>query len=701
MVFASNNTMKRFDIAQGETLEAKISGRSGTLIFASLNENNTGEAKSWFDSVLIADIATVQEVSQRLGQVDALYVRLTQEQENQIQNQLPEKFALSNMAAVLSGSKEMTKSFEFSLVALSLLGMLVSAFLIFSALYFLVTERIPQLALLKIMGLRSNDVFAMIAVEALCIAIVGALIGIPLGYLIGKFSVLLVSRTLRDLYWSVHVSHVYTSMRTIWLGFGMAIFFSLLGALFPAIYARSMSNTKSVQQSWSLQGQSKFLKTSVILSLLFFGLYFLLLNANASVPASFTSALFMVLACTMCVPLLLAFVFFVAKKMRGSWSVFLGLRQAQAGMFITWFGTASLAIALAMSLAIAQMTFSFRVALVDWMGQVVTGDVFISPDDIYGGNSSDQTFAVDEAVIKVLQKNPLVQSLAYLTVGKIKTDGGEVALGAVEKKNDIEEYQMWKIFVDQDKLKSAFDAGGVLISEPLARRKNWMSPRSIILFTPTGEKTVPVLGIFREYGNAQGVIHIHRKMYQTWWNDNKVSGVAVLLKNPQQDLTRFVNEIRQQTIDTQLLKIQPNQELQSEALRIFDQTFEVTRSLKWVSVLIAMLGLFAAQGARNLRMAKDMELIKTLGVMKKDFEYMTFLEALVHAAVACVVAIALGCILTWILINIIQVRAFGWSFDMLLSHRDILMTVAFSFGGVFLASMLGLKNKFQKNESLE
>lgn len=390
-VFTTRSNMQRFSIASGESVPAKISGRVGTLTFQAFDEKKSTATKSWFDSVLIADIATVQELSQRVGEIDAVYVRLKNDQETLIKNNLSDSFALTDMATVLSGSKEMTKSFEFSLVALSFLGLLVSAFLIFSALYFLVTERIPQLSLLKIMGLRSNDVFLMIGVEALCIAFVGAFVGIPLGYVIGKFSVLVVSRTLRDLYWSVHVSHVYTSLRTIWLGFGMAVCFSLLGALFPAIYARSMSNTKSTQQSWSLQNESRFLKLSAWMSLGFVLLYFVTLAINHSVHGSFGAALFAVMAFTTLVPILLSFLFFIAKKLGKSWQHFVGLRQGQAGMFITWFGTASLAIALAMSLAIAQMTFSFRSALVSWMGQVVTGDVFISPDDIYGGNASDRS----------------------------------------------------------------------------------------------------------------------------------------------------------------------------------------------------------------------------------------------------------------------------------------------------------------------
>ena len=699
-VFTSKSNMKRFHISDGDVLSVKISGKSAKLNIQSFDETKSKRTSSWFDSVLVADIATVQELSDRIGQIDSVYVHLSPTEEIFIKSFLPSTFTLTDIQTVLNGSKEMTGSFEFSLVALSLLGLLVSAFLIFSALYFLVTERIPQLGLLKVLGLRSNDIFYMIAVEAICIGFAGAILGIPLGYVIGKFSVLLVSHTLRDLYWSVHVSHVYTSFRTIALGFGMAILFSMLGAFFPAIYAKSMSHTQSAQQSWTLQNQSRFLKGSAFLGLVSTGFYFFLLYINHSVAGAFVSALLAVVVFTTAIPLLLSFLFFISKKWNGSWSTFLGLRQGQGGMFITWFGTASLAIALAMSLAIAQMTYSFRSALTRWMDQVVTGDVFVSPDDIYGGNSSDQTFVVDPRVVDLVEKNPLVKSISYLVVGKLKTTHGEIPFGAIQKKNDVEEYEMWKLFVPKEKLKVAFHSGGVLISEPLARRKNWLSPTSITLSTPSGEKTVPVLGIFREYGNSLGVIHIDRDIYQQWWHDSRVSALSVLL-NQSQDLARFVSDIREKTLGLQLLKIQPNHDLKTEALRIFDQTFEVTRSLKWVSVLIALLGLFSAQGARNLRMMKDIDLLRTLGVAKKDFQKMKWLDAFIHAIVACCIAIVLGCVLTWILIDVIQVRAFGWSFDMILSHHDLLMTIAFSFAGVFLVTILGVSNRFQDPEARE
>lgn len=368
-------------------------------------------------------------------------------------------------------------------------------------------------------------------------------------------------------------------------------------------------------------------------------------------------------------------------------------------MFITWFGTASLAVALAMSLSIAQMTFSFRSALVEWMREVVVGDVFVSPDDLYGG-SSDQSFSLDPEVVRRIENNKYVKSISYLVIGSVKTDRGEVHLAAVEKEKDVEEYKMWKLFVPAQKLKSEFRDGGVLISEPLARRQNWLQPTSITLFTPTGKKTVPVLGIFREYGNSQGVIHIQRKKFIEWWNDSRISAVSVNLKDPK-TLPVFVSEIRQSTSSIQLLKIQPNNDLIVEALRIFDQTFEVTRSLKWVSVVIALLGLFAAQGARNLRMSKDMELLYTLGVTSKNFQSMKWVEAVFHAIVSCVVAVTLGCVLTWVLIYVIQVRAFGWSFPMLISQKDILMTIVFSFVGVIVATLIGFGRNMKTMENKE
>lgn len=698
-VFTSKKNLSRFGILEGSLLDVKISGKSAKIVVHGFENRSSSESISQLDSIMLADIATVQEVSGRIGQIDALYTNLSETQFDEILRELGEHYAIADVKTVLSDSKEMTHAFEFSLVALSLLGLLVSSFLIFSALYFLVTERVPQLSVIRIMGLRSKDIFLMIVVEALCIGIIGAMIGIPLGYLIGKFSVLLVSRTLRDLYWSVHVSHVYTSMRTIWIGIGMSVFFSILGAVFPALYARSISHMQSSQQSWTLQNQSRFLRWSV------FGVfsgcvgYFIAFYFGKSVGSGFLSGCMAVVAFTSVVPLLLWILFSISKFMKKSWSVFIGVRQGQASMLITWFGTASLAVALAMSLSIAQMTFSFRSALIDWMKEVVVGDVFVSPDDLYGGNN-DQNFRLNPEVVKQIENSKYVKSISYLVIGSVATERGNIHIAAVEKENDVEEYQMWKWFVDKEKLASEFQKGGVLISEPLARRQNWLTPTSVRISTPSGEKTVPILGVFREYGNSQGVIHIQRRKYIEWWKDEKVSAVSVMFNDPK-EVNLFTRELREKTSNLQLLKIQSNQDLFVESLRIFDQTFEVTRSLKWVSVIIAILGLFAAQGARGLRMAKDTEALRTLGVTSRNFQRMKWIEALIHAVVASFVAIILGCVLTWILIYVIQVRAFGWSFPMILSNKDIWMTCFFSFVGVIVATVGNLKNNFKAAENRE
>lgn len=679
-VFASARTLARRGWTAGKPVTAKVGARPAIVrpyAWPAAFDRAAG-GSSWF----LGDIATVQELAGRVGEVDLVNLRLAPGETPS----LPPGLRLVDARVALEGSRGVTRSFEFNLFALSLLGLLVSSFLVFSAMHFSVSERRAQFGLLRVMGFTTNQVVLLVLGEAAVLGLGGALIGLPLGAALGRGTVFLVSRTLRDLYGQVHVADVRLGTHTMALGLGLALVFALAGALIPAWGLRADSPVATTRAAETRAERRRWRRRTLGIAL---GCAILAGTACwiPTLGASFAVALFAVLAGVFLLPGTLAGAFVLAGRALRGWTGFLGAAHGGAGVRVSWFGTAALTVALAMTLAIAQMVSSFRVALTHWMGQVMRGDFYVSPDSLLTPDATDG-FVLDRGAVdritraaRAVDPRAAVHTLRTL---RAATARGEIGVAAISRAADPQGHVMWKSYHPADEMRRRFAGGGVLLSEPLARRMGWTDARWVTYATPTGPRTAEVLGIFREYGNAQGVMHLAHDAYRAQWRDERVSAAEITASaGADQDAIRAALE----GVDAggQRWKIQSNAEIREQALSIFDQTFAVTKSLQWVSLAIAFLGILAAQGARRVRSAAERRVFRMLGCGAKDEARIALVDSAVHAAVAGIAAALAGTLLAWILIALIQVRAFGWSFDLVVSGAALLRTVALAFVGTIAA----------------
>jgi putative ABC transport system permease protein len=73
-------------------------------------------------------------------------------------------------------------------------------------------------------------------------------------------------------------------------------------------------------------------------------------------------------------------------------------------------------------------------------------------------------------------------------------------------------------------------AGAVLVSEPFAFRRH-VPPHggTVTMQTDRGPRVFPVAGIFNDYATERGTVLIAREVYETFWDDRRVSSIAVTL----------------------------------------------------------------------------------------------------------------------------------------------------------------------------
>ena len=82
----------------------------------------------------------------------------------------------------------MTRAFEANLVAMSLLALLVGAFLIYNTMNLAVVQRRELFGSLRALGVTGGQVYRMVILEACAIGALGSVLGLGIGALLDTAS---------------------------------------------------------------------------------------------------------------------------------------------------------------------------------------------------------------------------------------------------------------------------------------------------------------------------------------------------------------------------------------------------------------------------------------------------------------------------------------------------------------------------------
>src|SRR5690606_2928506 len=129
---------------------------------------------------------------------------------------------------------EMTRAFQLNLNALSLLALIVGAFLIYNTMTFSVVQRRPLIGTLRTLGVTRREVFALVLGEALLIGAAGTALGLGLGLALADGLLGLVTRTIDDLYFNLTVSRLTITPASLAKALALGLGATVAAALAPA-----------------------------------------------------------------------------------------------------------------------------------------------------------------------------------------------------------------------------------------------------------------------------------------------------------------------------------------------------------------------------------------------------------------------------------------------------------------------------------
>jgi putative ABC transport system permease protein len=696
----SADTARVYGLGLNSALRLQLGPDTRTAVIVGLLEPEGDASRRALDGVLVVDIATAQEwlgMAGKLSRVDLILPdgATGEALAAQLADALPPGARLIRPESRTQALEQMTVAFGLNLSALSLLALVVGMFLIYNTITFSVVQRRGQIGTLRCLGVTQREIFGLVLGEALLIGLVGSLLGVALGIILGRGLVLLVTRTINDLYFAVSVREVAIAALPLFKGFALGVLATLAAAFVPALEATA-TPPRTVLRRSSYEERIRRtvpLAAAAGATLLLIGAGLLLIPSRDLV-LSFGALFMITIGAALVTPLATLLLMQAVRPLLGRAFGLLGhmaARDVVAALSRTSVAIAALMIAVAVTVGVGLMVGSFRETVVRWLDTTLIADVYISPPS-RAANQIEMT--IPNEVVQRLSMAPGVAGVRRYRTANVDTPTGLTLLIATDvvPARDGRAFQF--LSGDTGEILERFGAGEVLISEPLAFRRGLKAGDSLVLYTDRGERSFRIAGVFYDYGSDRGVVMIDLATYRAYWNDTAISSLG-LFARPGEDVDALVQQLRGMAAPSgmqpeqpgSLLFIRSNQALRVTSLEIFDRTFAITTVLQLLATIVAFIGILAALMALQLERARELGVLRANGLTPRQAWGLVISQTGLMGLTAGLLALPVGTMLAAVLVFVINKRSFGWTLLFEPSGTLFAQAVAVAVAAALLAGL--------------
>jgi len=134
-----------------------------------------------------------------------------------------------------------------------------------------------------------------------------------------------------------------------------------------------------------------------------------------------------------------------------------------------------------------------------------------------------------------------------------------------------------------------------------------------------------------------------------------------------------------------------NRELRKNVLEVFDQTFAITYAMELIAVMVGLLGIFNTLLTSILERKRELGILRAIGMSQKQLVKMILTEGGLIGLTGALLGGGAGIGLSWILIQIINKQAFGWTIHFHPFHPFLFVVFGLVLVTAVVASLLPAK----------
>lgn len=550
----------------------------------------------------------------------------------------------------------LTNSFHLNLTAFGFLSFVVGLFIVNSAVGLAFEHRKSMVRTFRACGVSARMLMYALLAELLLFALISGALGIFAGYLIASALLPDVAASLDGLYGA----NVAGSLTLKWQWWVAGLSIAVLGAVFAAginllklVKMPILANAHPV--AWREAG-TRLRKWQLVAACTLALVALVTYLWGGSLLVGFVLMGAVLLASALFLPTVLATLLGLlerrSSKPLSQW-FWADSVQQMSGLSLALM---ALLLALAINVGVGTMVQSFRSTFLGWLDQRLAADVYLNA----GTEERGQQIRV------FLETQPGVK--AVLPIWNTKGQYRDFPIEIYGFRNHALYQNSWPLL---NSTKNVWDevarGDGILISEQLARRFDLSIDNVFQLKSDMGDLSFPIAGIYSDYGNPIGQVMISVETLSSSWPSAEKSRFGLILEP-----TEKSNVIQALSDEFALSDraLVDQKSLKDMSKSIFEKTFAVTLALNALTLFVAGIAMLT-----NLLTLSQMRLpqlapIWAMGLTRKKLALIELVKALALALLTAICALPLGLTVAWILLDVINVEAFGWRIPLSLFPID-------------------------------
>jgi putative ABC transport system permease protein len=662
----------------GSRITINVLGNRSPLVVRGLLEAE-GPATAFNGSIAVCDISVAQRSFGMIGKLSR--VDLLVPEGKAIRVNPPPGTRIERPSRRNERVEKMLRAFRVNLFALAGVALLVGMFLVYNTVLISILRRRKDVGMLKTVGVAPRQIFAAFLAEGLLFGIAGSILGVVLGRLLASGILAAVGRTVNTLYVASSPEAVELTPGVIALGIAVGTILSLLSALQPSLEASRVRPSAMIRPG--LQQRVRNPRALVIAAIICFiasAFVARLPPLRGIAVAGYVAVLLVVAGFSLLAPAIVRATSRVFSPLLTRAFGIVGRLAAvslPASLRRTSVAGAALALATGMMVAVALMVGSFRETVRIWVNQTVSSDLWLRPSK---GLSNSQIALFRPEVAEELRKVPFVDAVDRVRGKDVLYGDTVIALGSGDFAVAARRGELPMIGRRREgAFAEAIRQNGVVVSETFSIKFN----KRVGDVIEIAKHRFPITGIYRDYSNDRGVVAMDRALFVRSFGDDAINTIVVYLK-PGVDHNKARIALEKQFGPKYHAFVVMNEEIRTEVMRIFDQTFTITYALLGVAIIVAVLGIVNTLSALILERTRELALLRAGGLSARELRTMIVLESSLLGLASTAAGLVMGYALSWILIHVINKQSFGWTIDF---HTPVALIIA-SLAITFLSSAL-------------
>jgi putative ABC transport system permease protein len=650
-----------------------------------------GPASALGGNFAVMDLSAAQLAFQKAGKLDRIDVALqpgiaVDAMQEALQARLGSGVKVERPAFRNAAVEKMLRSFQVNLTALSMIALFVGMFVIYNTLSSAVVERRKDIAILRAVGAGRGAIASVFLVEGLLVGAVGTLAGIPLGVLLSRLTLHIVSQTLVTLFLVVAIERLMITPSIVITALGIGLGAALVSVAIPireAIRVQPVDGL-ALAQYQRMPRRSPTRLFAPWIAWLVVGYLLTWLKPVGDIPLfGYLSAFAVLCGFSLLMP---AAILGLTSLLR---PVLFGLFRAegevagenlQSALSRSAVAAASLMTGVAMVVSVAIMISSFKRTVYTWVDQTVQADLIVSAADPSSGMS---TVPLPESLARELTSLEGVLEVDALRSLSIPYQDRQVILNVADL--DVFGRHTEYPFLEGDRddvFAEVISQHSVIVSENFRYRFGVQRGDHVTLPTPEGPRSFRVAGVSIDYSSDQGTIVMHWATFRNYWAEHAVDTIGVFLR-PEANLDAVSAEIKQRFGRLHRLFLFSNQDFKEEIYRLIDQSFVITYALEIIAIAVGIMGIATALYTSVLERQRETAVLRALGAFRHQIQKIIMLESGLLGLLGVGVGTLCGACLSVILVYIINRQSFGWTLRLTFPT----WTLVVNLGLIFLTAL--------------